>query len=325
MVSPLFWQTSPSQRGNSLCLLILRILFLGIVFVSLSGCSNDEEVRRVDWDKRAPMELPRQEPAITYAYLPQYAHAVSFERHRRLLEYLRQVTGLPFRQVFPSTFAEHMAMVARGDIDISFTNPFVYVLLHHRTGAQVFARAVEKDGGADFQGQIIVRADNAAIRSLADCRGKTWIAVEPTSAGGYLFPLALFHEHGITTNQFARIDFAQGAGGKQEQVVLAVLSGAYDIGSIRKGTLDIVARRFDTSPIRVLAETRPYPGWLFCARAGLPTEVVQTIAQALLALHRPEHEAILDPAGLSAIIAATHEDYRVIETLMRTLGIEVAP
>lgn len=304
--------------------IVARLLAL-IMILGALGCSEQEDVRRVDWTKRAPMELPRQEPAITYAYLPQYAHAVSFERHRHLLEYLRQATGLPFRQVFPATFAEHMAMVEHGDIDISFTNPFVYVLLHRRAGAQVFARAVEEDGGADFQGQIIVRADNAAIRTLADCRGKTWMAVEPTSAGGYLFPLALFHEHGITTDQFARIDFAQGAGGKQEQVVLAVLSGAYDIGSIRKGTLDIVARRADVSTIRVLAETRPYPGWLFCARQGLAPEVTATIAQALFALRRPEHDSILAPAGLTAIIPATHADYQPIEDLMRTLGLEAAP
>ena len=304
---------------------LLRLAVLLVVCLSGIGCSEGEDARFVDWNKRAPMALPRQEPAITYAYLPQYTHAVSFERHRRILEYLRQATGLPFRQVFPSTFAEHMAMVERGDIDISFTNPFVYVLLHHRAGAQVFARAVEEEGGADFQGQIIVRADNAAVTTLDDCRGKTWIAVEPTSAGGYLFPLALLHEHGITLDQFARVEFARGVGGKQEQVVLAVLSGAYDIGTIRKGTLNIVARRYDTSAIRVLAETPPYPGWLFCARKDLAPEVVDQVARALVALRLPDDADILTPAGLTAIIPATHADYRPIEKLMHTLGMETLP
>lgn len=304
--------------------LLLRVSIL-LLFWGNFGCSEGEEARFVDWNKRAPMALPRQEPAITYAYLPQYTHAVSFERHRRLLEYLRQTTGLPFRQVFPSTFAEHMAMVERGDIDISFTNPFVYVLLHHRAGAQAFARAVEEQGGADFQGQIIVRTDNAAITSLNDCQGKTWIAVDPTSAGGYLFPLALFHDHGITLEQFARVEFARGVGGKQEQVVLAVLSGAYDIGTIRKGTLDIVARRSDVSAIRVLAETPPYPGWLFCARRNLPQEVVDQIARSLVALRLPENADILTPAGLTAITPTTHADYRSIEKLMETLGLGANP
>ncbi len=316
---------APLLRKASAMYFLLRVGILLLVCAGGVGCSGQEDARFVDWNKRAPVALPRQEPAITYAYLPQYTHAVSFERHRRILEYLRQATGLPFRQVFPATFAEHMAMVERGDIDISFTNPFVYVLLHHRAGAQVFARAVEEEGGADFQGQVIVRADNAAITTLEDCRGKTWIAVEPTSAGGYLFPLALFHEHGITLDQFARVEFARGVGGKQEQVVLAVLSGAYDIGSIRKGTLDIVARRYDTSAIRVLAETPPYPGWLFCARKDLSPEVTQQVAQALTALRRPKDESILAPAGLTAIIPASHADYRPIEKLMHTLGMETVP
>lgn len=302
----------------------MRRILIFVIAIAF-GCSDNENVRFVDWNKRAPVDLPRHEQAITYAYLPQYAHAVSFERHRRILYYLRQATGLPFRQVFPATFAEHMAMVERGDIDISFTNPFVYVLLHRRAGAQVFARAVEEDGGADFQGQVIVRKDNAAIQSLADCHNKTWIAVEPTSAGGYLFPLALFHAHGLTRESFARVEFARGVGGKQEQVVLAVLSGAYDIGSIRKGTLDIVAKRYDISAIRVLAETPPYPGWLFCARRDLNPEVVQQVAQALCSLRQPQDHDILSPAGLTAIIPARHADYQSIEELMRVLDMEDVP
>ena len=31
------------------------------------------------------------------------------------------------KQVFPDTFDEHMRMVGQGKIDISFSNPFVYV------------------------------------------------------------------------------------------------------------------------------------------------------------------------------------------------------
>ncbi len=136
-------------------------------------------------------DAPQRQEAITYAYLPQYSHTISFQRHRALLQYLRQTTGLPLRQIFPDTFDEHIAMVERGEIDISFSNPFVYIKLAE-LGSNAFARIVEPSGKPYFQGQVICRSDNPTIRKIEDCRGKRWIAVDPGSAGGYLFPLGLF-------------------------------------------------------------------------------------------------------------------------------------
>jgi phosphonate transport system substrate-binding protein len=149
--------------------------------------------------------------AITYAYLPQYSHSVSFERHRRLLEYLRHKTGLSIRQVFPDTFAEHIKMVERGEIDISFTNPFVYISLAKPRLRGLSRASWSRTEGANFQGQVIVRADNPDIRRLEDCRGKRLIAVDPNSAGGFLYPFGLFFDHGIRQEDFQEVAFATGA------------------------------------------------------------------------------------------------------------------
>ena len=164
-----------------LTLLLCACLFLG-------GCGDDEPVKQIDLSQREEVTVYRPEAAITYAYLPQYAHTVSYERHHLLVEYLSRVTGLKFRQVFPDTFDEHMNMVERGLIDISFSNPFIYVKIADNYGARAFARIVEAKGKEKFRGQIICRADNARIKTLADIKGKRLIAVDPTSAGGFLYP-----------------------------------------------------------------------------------------------------------------------------------------
>ena len=213
-------------------------------------------------------------------------------------------------------------MVERGEIDISFTNPFVYTTMA-RFGSEAFARIVEPEGGADFSGQIIVRVDNPAIRSIEDCRGKRLIAVDPASAGGYLYPLGHFYEHGIRREDFREIAFASGAGGKQESVVLAVYAGAYDVGTIRKGTLSVVRDKIDLDQIRVLAESRPYPGWVYSARRGFDPSVKDKIAKALfdLDMRRAEDAAILKPAGMVGIISARDEDYQSVRDLEKALGL----
>ncbi|QGY40347.1 PhnD/SsuA/transferrin family substrate-binding protein [Pseudodesulfovibrio cashew] len=292
-----------------------------LLLVSLAACGDSEPVVRVDLSKREKITAPQRKEAITYAYLPQYSHTISFQRHRALLQYLRETTGLPLRQIFPDTFDEHIAMVQRGEIDISFSNPFVYVKLA-RFGATAFARTVEPSGQPYFQGQVICRTDNPTIRTIEDCRGKRWIAVDPRSAGGYLFPLGLFYDHGIRLGDFAEVDFAPGPGGKQEKVVLAVHAGAYDIGTIRRGALDVVAGKIDLTNIRILAETRPFPGWVYAARKGLDPDIVSRIASAMFELDKPGggHEGILEAAGMRGILPAKDADYDSVRDLADKLG-----
>lgn len=288
----------------------------------LPGCWDSEDPVRVDLSKRETLAAPRRVEAITYAYLPQYSHTISFQRHRQLLDYLRQVTGLPLRQIFPDTFDEHIKMVERGEIDISYSNPFVYLQLAE-AGATAFARIVEPNGEPNFQGQIITREDNLSIQTIRDCRGKRWIAVDPGSAGGYLFPLGHFFDHGITVDDFDTVDFAPGPGGKQEKVVLAVHAGVYDIGTIRKGTLAVVAEKIDIGDIRILAETRPYPGWVYAARKGLDPAVVKALSEAMFELDhtRSSQATILNAAGMRSIIPAVDADYDPVRELAEKVGL----
>lgn len=304
---------------------ILGALLISLVF--LSGCGRDEPVHRVDLEERQAADLVEEEDAVTYAYLPQYSHTVSYQRHRLLVEYLRQKTGLNIKQIFPNTFDEHLSMVGQGRIDISYSNPFIYVKMACYHGAQAFARAVEVYGKENFRGQIICRADNEKIRSLSDCRGKRWIAVDPGSAGGYLYPLGHFIENGIGREEFAAIDFAPGPGAKQENVVLAVYAGKYDIGSIREGTLNVVADKIDISEIRVIANTRWYPGWVFAVRKGLDAEAVSKIKEAFYRLDSsdPQLKETLDAADIVGIIPADDKDFDGVRELSARLGMNLEP
>jgi phosphonate transport system substrate-binding protein len=233
------------------------------------------------------------------------------------MEYLARTTGFTIRQVFPDTFDEHMHMVGRDLIDITFSNPFIYVKIAERYGARAFARVVEVGGKENFRGQIICRADNPHIKTLADLKGKRLVAVDPTSAGGYLYPWGLILENGLRKADFAEIAFAPGPGGKQEKVVMAVLSGKYDVGTIREGTLDILAGTIDLKQIRILAHSHWYPGWVYAARRGLDPAIVDKIKKALLALNmeNPEHASILKKARFIAVIPAKDEDFNSVRRL----------
>ena len=298
------------------------ILICLLMFV---GCSEDEPVIKVDLSKKEQISLKEEADVITYAYLPQYSHTVSYQRHHLLVEFLRKETGLNIKQIFPDTFEQHMKMVGHGKIDISYSNPFIYVKIAHRYGARAFARIVEIANQENFRGQIICRADNQLIKNIGDCRGKSWIAVDSTSAGGYLYPLGHFIAHGIQKTDFSDIAFAPGPGGKQEKVVLAVYAGKYDLGTIREGTLNVVADKIDINEIRIIANTRWYPGWVYAAGAGLEPKIVEKVRKALLKLdfNRKEHQHILEAADFIGVIPSDDRDFHPVRELAATVGISL--
>ncbi len=300
---------------------IVCLVFVPVLF----SCGRGEEPVYVDFSKRVEVGFEEDPNTITYAYVPQYFHRVSYERHNPLIEYLKRETGLPVRQVFPDTFDDYIRMVGEGKIDISFSNPFVYVKVAQRYGARAFARIIEIDGRENFRGQIICRSDNRQIVTLDDCKGKRWVAVDASSAGGYLYALGHFYDHGIRKDDFAEISFVPGPGGQQEKVVLAVYNGLYDIGSVREGTLDLMRDKIDVGQIRVLAYTSWYPGWMYLARKGLDPKVVSAVRDALLRLDcaSPEHRPICDAAHFAGVIPALDSDYDSIRELAARVGIDL--
>ncbi|MCK5348936.1 MAG: phosphate/phosphite/phosphonate ABC transporter substrate-binding protein [Desulfobacula sp.] len=306
----------------------MRNIFWNVLLITLllpTGCSQEEPPHKIDLSKKEPVSLREEEKVITYAYLPQYSHTVSHTRHHALIQYLRKETGLNIKQIFPDTFDQHMKMVGQKKIDISFSNPCVYIKIAHRYGAEAFARIVEMTGKDKFRGQIICRDDNTSIQTLSDCRGKRWIAVDSTSAGGYLYPLGHFIDHGITQMDFKEIAFAPGPGGKQEKVVLSVYAGKYDIGTIREGSLDVVSGKIDIKKIRIISMTDPYPGWVYAARKNLDKKIVEKLKQAFgkLDFNYKNHREILEAADFIKVIASVDSDFDSVRQLVARVGISL--
>lgn len=302
---------------------ILPCLFIILAVFLLSSCREREETVKVSLEKREDISFRQQQPAITYAYLPQYAHTESFQRHHLLVEYLAAETGLALRQVFPETFDDHVTLFGQGKIDISFSNPFIYVQLANRFGAKAMARIIEEDGRAEFRGQIIARKDNKGIKSINDCRGKSWVAVDPSSAGGYLFALGHFIDNGLKREDFREVVFA---GGRQENVVLGVYAGLYDIGSIREGSLGVVKDKIDIGQIQVIANSNWYPGWVYAYSQRLPQETVEKIRAAMLRLdykNDPRHRAILQAAKCIGLVSSDDRDFDLVRELSKKVGLSL--
>ena len=65
-----------------------RSLFFALAWLFLSmaaGCFQEEPPIPVDLSNRVPVSAPVKTRTLTYAYLPQYSHSVSYRRHHGIV------------------------------------------------------------------------------------------------------------------------------------------------------------------------------------------------------------------------------------------------
>ncbi len=196
--------------------------------------------------------------------------------------------------------------VAAGEVDFVLTQPEHFVLLRAEHGLAAVATLVTLAEGkavAQFGGVIFTRADRGAIAALADVRGKDVVAVYEQSLGGYRVQQWTLRKAGVELPRDVRsLRFTEQP---QDRVVHEVMAGRADVGFVRTGVLEAMARegKVDLHQLRVinlresgqfpqLLSTELVPEWPFAAMGDTPESLVKAVTLALLQL-RPDSDAAL--------------------------------
>jgi len=187
--------------------------------------------------------------------------------------------------------------------DFILTNPEHYVATREHNGLAVIATLmplVEGHPVDSFGGVIFARADRDDIKELADIRGKIVSSVAEHSFGGFVVQRWTMFERGIQISEAKKVNFT---GMPQDKPVLQVLMGEADIGFVRTGVLESMARegKIKLQELKVLnlqppekfpqiLSTELYPEWAFSAAPGVPEKLIKAVSLALLNI-KPEDAA----------------------------------
>ncbi len=232
--------------------------------------------------------------------------------------------------IVPLTFQELGTAVERGDVDFVVTNSSSYVELESRYGVSRIATLQNRLNSkvyTVFGGVIFCRDDRRDIQDLRDLKGKSFMAVQETSLGGWQAAWREFKTAGIDPHKdFRKLEF----GGTHDAVVYAVRDGVVDAGTVRTNTLESMkeAGLIDAGIFRILnpqfekqfpfaLSTSLYPEWPFAKIKKTSDGLAQDVLIALLKL-RP-----VDPAARVAHIFSwtIPLDYQPVHELMRELGV----
>jgi serine phosphatase RsbU (regulator of sigma subunit)/ABC-type phosphate/phosphonate transport system substrate-binding protein len=250
------------------------------------------------------------------------------------VEYLNsQLRGRQFELV-PLDFDEVEPAVRNRQVDFLVANPAIYVEMEAKYGVARIATMETLVLGqpcSQMGTVVFTRATEPAIHTLADLNGRRLLAVDRTSLGGWLIAWGELKRAGIKSERdLAGLSFTNSHDG----VVMAVLQGKVDAGSIRTDTLERMQAegKISLKDVRVLpplagsfrreafpyeCSSRLFPEWPMAMLANTPEALAKQVAAALLALP-PEHQA----ARAAKIAGWTIPlSYQPVHDLMRELRI----
>jgi signal transduction histidine kinase len=200
--------------------------------------------------------------------------------------------------------------VAAGDVDYTICNPSFYVLLETRYGITRVTTMLRRSAGeleSEFGSVVFTRADSE-VHSYDDIVGGSFMAMHPTSFGGWQMAQREFVLRDIDPAKDFDLSFT--TEGIHDEVVEAVLSGQVDAGCVRTGILEAMAEegKLDLRDIRVLEprsepgfsdllSTPLYPEWALAKTNDADRELTESITAALFKLDDIAPEALVGDVG----------------------------
>ena len=263
----------------------MKKIFIILLFVSLLfGASPPGLVRA-------------EENPLKIGVLAARGHELCREKWEPLAEYLSNrisdksfvIVTLGYNQIYD--------FVKKEKIDFVLTNSSSYVELEHAYGVNRIATL--KNGCVygvctRYGGVIFRNADREGMKLLTDLRGKTFMAVDEMSLGGWQAAWRELKEKGIDPyHDFKELRF----GGTQDAVIYAVRDGIVDAGSVRTNTLERMNAegKIDLNDFYVyckkdrkdghlpcMCSTREYPEWPMARIKHVSDELAEEVAVALL-------------------------------------------
>jgi diguanylate cyclase (GGDEF)-like protein/PAS domain S-box-containing protein len=260
------------------------------------------------------------------AHRPKHVTLVQWQPLADLLQ--REIPHREF-EIIPLYSSELELAATRRQLDFVLTNPASYIRLqsHKGIGSPLATLQLSHNGHpiSSFGGVIFTRHNSNDMHVLPDILGKKVAFTSTDSFGGYqMQELELLNQGVSMRNDVERLPL----GMPHDNVVRAVLSGQADVGLVRTGVLESMAKDglLDMKQIKVLntqlapgfpykVSTALYPEWAFMYLTDTDEKLARHVTATLFMLDaKSDITKQMEIHGFTA-----PADYTVVANLMREL------
>ena len=182
------------------------------------------------------------------------------------------------------------AQAKRGNVDFMIINPVMSTMVAHRYNGDLLAN-VERNSGSKIGGVIFAKK-GSGITKAEHIRDKAVMSYKKASAAAYIFQMYHLKLKGITEDDFASLRTSK----RQDDIALAVRAGVVDVGFVKTGLLEAMAKegKISMDDFEIIDKrsegfgnvhsTMLYPEWYLLATSEKGKEYAENMSQAALGL-----------------------------------------
>ena len=236
-----------------------------------------------------------------------------------LVKYLEGKLGMKVEWTPVTDYAAAVETLVNKKIDMAWFGGFTFVQANHRSGGKVIP-LVQREEDEKFRSVFIT--SDAAIKSLADLKGKDVSFGSQSSTSGHLMPRSFLLQNGLNPDKdFRRVAFS----GAHDATIAAVASGKVQAGALNISVWEkfVADKKVDTDKVKVFYTTPPYYDYNWTVHADMPAALREKLSQALLSLTKstPEGKEILELQRATRFVPTKAENYKGIEAAARSAGL----
>lgn len=299
----------------------LFLVLLPLFSFAVIGCSNNEDIKKVDLTKTEEVkDAPREPLGIRVGLVPVEDIRKMAARYEPLAKYLSKKMGLKVELVYLDSYSEVCDRFIYNQLDAAFFGSFSYVLTHAKAGIEPIARP-DFHGVSTYKGLIIVRKDSN-ISNIADMKGKRLALVHQATYAGYLYPLYYFKEYGVRDLEkyFSKVIFT----GRHDKAIFAVLRGEADIAAPKDSVYERIIKENPQleKELVILSASGPVPSNALCVSKNLNPALKKKLRNILLNLENDaEANPALEALDATKFVETNDQDYRYLYDIIKALGI----
>ncbi|MDA7817079.1 sensor histidine kinase [Sulfurimonas sp.] len=268
---------------------------------------------------------------IKIGVLAKRSAEVSYKRWNDTAEYLTNKIEDKKFVIVPVQFDDVNQAVQDKEFSFILTNSGMYVDLEYKYAVQRITTLQNKHISGivqkEFGGVLITHIKNRdKYNDLDSIVDTTIAAVNKKSFGGWQMLWRELVEHGIDIeSDIKSIDFK----GSHDKVVYSVLSGEYDLGTVRTDTIERMAKegKIDLKKIHVVNQkkyddfpfyvsTKLYPEWPMAKLKDTPDQLSKEVSIALMNM-RSDSKAAISASVIGWTIPLNyqpiHECFKILE------------
>lgn len=241
------------------------------------------------------------------------ATQVSMEQKAPLKAYLSRALGAEVNLIIPTNYNATVEALGNGSLDFAYLGALTYVKAHERYGVvPLVQRAVDKQ----FHSLFITQT-GSAIKTLADCKGKSFAFGDINSTSGHLIPYSELKNAGVNAEQDLKFRYT----GSHPATAKAVESGAADAGALDETVYKslIADGTLSSAKMRVFHTSAPFVDYVWVARKTVTAAKQKKFAAAFTSLKEGKDDAVLKILRGKDFVMVRDSDYESIRKLAREL------